>query len=255
MNKKIITIVMAAIMASTAVFASGASEATLIYNAADNTADKASVLVAGTHELIWQSLDQNGNVTAQSSEKVTLSKKTIDGWYFNQFATGNDIMSLVSEVYDGFAFTPFEDGISSDFISYSITGQEVVNGQNCNVISIEYAMDPALLKYKAHFEKSEEFIGYDFDDDDFDDTVTAVAYVNAETSALVRLILNWNLDSKTIVQTNEYSLVNGQAAPSQITFDVTQTDNLGGVIQTAVYRIVDTLSNYSVVDQFTRTRD
>lgn len=254
MNKKIITILVAATMIASTAFATGASEDTIVFNAANSMADSSSTYVAGTHDLVCQSLDVNGNVVSESSQTVTVSKKTADGWYFNEYAQGSDIMSLVASVYDGFAFTPFEDGIDSDFIDYELKGQETVDGKTCNVLAIDYAIDPALLAYKAHFSGSEDMIGYDFDDDDYDGSVSAIAYVDSETSALVKLVLNWDINGQSIVQTNSYTAEGDASVPSQIAFEVTDSQYSNGIVKESSYKIVDTLSDYTEVGQFTRTR-
>jgi hypothetical protein len=122
------------------------------------------------------------------------------------------------------------------------------------VLAIDYALDPALLAYKAHFSGSEDTIGYDFDDDDYDGTVTAVAYVDSETSALVKLVLNWDINGQSIVQTNSYSAQGDASVPSQIAFEVTDSQYSNGIVKESSYKIVDTLSDYTEVGQFTRTR-
>lgn len=254
MNKKIIAIVMAVVMVAASAFANGASEATLVYNAANKVADSASTYVAGNHSLTYQSLDASGNVVSESSQQLSVDKKTADGWYFETFTQGSDVLSKVASVYDGFTFTPFDNGISSSMMSYSLEGQETIDGTLCNVIDMEYALDPALLQYKAHFQGSDSLMGYDADDDDLDGSVTATAYVDAQTSALVKLVLNWEIGSQTIVQTNTYAAMGSASVPTQITFDVTSSQFTNGIIKNSSFRVIDELSDYITVNSFTRTR-
>lgn len=252
MNKRIVVALIAAALTGAMMFASGASEEDLVFNAANRQADAASMYVAGTHQLELQAPDAGGSMVTRASQKIEVSKSTSNGWYFDLNSQGSDVISLVSEVYDGFTFTPFDDGVSK--LDCKAAGQETVDGKLCNVIEIECSLDKALLSYKAHYSESGEIIGYDSDDDDFDGTVTAAAYVDARTSQLARLVLRWELGGKSIVQTNSYVTFDGVSVASEITFDVTVREAKGGVTCFSGFRIIDRLSDYQKVSQFTRTR-
>lgn len=263
MNKKrMITVATVLIVATAALFASGATETDKLWFHADEVADASVVFLPGTRTIELQTFDAAGNVLETS--EATVSQTPVNyGRYIENRVTGDaSALEILNRFFDGGVLTPFEDNLYD--LDYDAVGTEVVNGRTCTVYDVELAFDSALLTYDPNYRASGEILGWDFSEDDFDDDITATIWVDQETNALVKLVNKWKISdvmSKgklNITQTVDYeiSTIEGEVItlPSTITTTgkLTQRESGSGYYTITDFSISETQSDFFYNEKFAR---
>lgn len=263
MNKKRTFTVAAVLLVTTAaLFASGASESDKLWFKANNVADASVAFLPGTRNIEMQTMDASGNVLETS--QVTVYQTPINyGRYLDTRVSGDSaILDLVDRFFDGGVVTPFEDNLFD--VDYDAAGTATVDGHTCTVYTVEMAFDRALLTYDPNYQASGDIVGWSFDDDDFNDKITATAWIDQQSGALIKLENVWKFSdvmSKgpiSITQTVNYQVseLDGETVsiPATITTTgtLTQRKNGSGYYEITEFTMNETQSDFFYNAKFAR---
>ncbi|MFA6689192.1 MAG: hypothetical protein ACOX6K_04275 [Sphaerochaetaceae bacterium] len=261
-NKKTITLAMVLVIASAALFASGASETDKLWFHADEAADASSVFLPGTRIIEMTTFDASGAALETSGATVYQTPVNYGRYLENRIVGDGSIVDLLGRFFDGGVITPFEDNLYD--IDYSVAGTEILDGRVCTVYEVELAMDKALLTYDPNYQASGDIIGWDSSNEDFDDTLLATVWIDQDTKAIVKLVNEWKIDDGissgklAITQTVDYtvSTVDGTVVslPSSIATDgrLTQRQDGSGYYTITDFSIKETQSDFFHDAKFAR---
>ncbi len=261
-KKRLITVAAVLIAATAALFASGATETDKLWFYADKVADNSVLFLPGTRTIELQTFDASGDVLKTSASTVYQTPVNYGRYIENRITGDTDTVELLNRFFDGGVLTPFEDNLYD--MDYDAVGTEIINGRTCTVYEVNMAFDSALLTYDPVYRASGEILGWNSDDDDFDDAITATIWVDQETNALVKLVNKWKINdvmSKgklSIIQTVEYeiSMIDAEviSLPSTITTTgkLTQRQDGSGYYTVTDFAINEVQSDFFYNEKFAR---
>ena len=203
--KKITLSIMGLLLITSTLFASGSSDGKTTWFNANKKADAASYYTPTSRlsEVTYFSLSGE-EITSESAE-ATYSLSNYGNVIKRSISGDSSVYTLLDKIYDGYILTPFEDEIAK--LDKEYVGEETVDGVNCDVFSVEVALDKNLFFFGSS--NSGEIIGYDSDEDDFDGSMTILIYINKESNEIVKQVATYTsldtLPDLEIVQTTTYS--------------------------------------------------
>lgn len=264
MNKKIMACCVAILLVAAAgsLSASAATENNIgvtLWSKANAIADASESHLPGVRQISYQETDGKGN-TVYADQAVALLEGVLGGRYIQVREFGDEaIFDLMDRYTDGLVITPFADNLYA--MEYTYTGvSETVNGKSADVYTFQMALDSDLLHYDPNYTPSGKLLGWDSDDDDFDDTFTGTIWLDRVTGAPVKLVNNISLPdnttigSLTIEQTIYFTIANGIVTPSQIgtVGKLTIAAGTKGQILVTDFTMNETQSAFWKNDQFAR---
>ncbi len=247
-TKRIIATAVVLVAAVAMTFAAGTPETYKLWNQANKSADASSQYVAGTRDIVMQTLGSNGNVLSTSGVSVE-QEGTLYGRYIDRETTGDaSVVSFLDTFFDGGVITPFLDNLYN--VSFAAAGTETINGTACQVYDVFIAFDKNMLTYTPNYENSGVILGWDAANDTFSGDYVSRVWIAQDTAALVKLENIWDvsdLTNTTLVINQTVNYV--QASNGSTTVSIPSTIVTTGLVQGTVVGGYTSDTNFQVAER------
>lgn len=232
MNKKTLLVTVLVLVSAISLFAAGTGEADAVWSNANAKIDQGEKYIAGYRELT-DTLGRSASVSTTS---------TYEGKFLQRNVNGNsDLYNFVSNLYDGAVITPFSNGVSN--LSYSYSG---IEGSNI-VYDVNYAFDKSYIALAKEY-SSDNILGYDSDDGDFDGAIKAKVYIDSQSGNVVKIVNYFSFNGYSFEQVINYktAVIDGVEGSfvDQMSINGSYTSTKNGVTTTTNYTISEILGNY-----------
>ncbi len=127
MNKKrMTTIATALLVATTALFASGASESRELWSQANKVVDHSANYLPGTRTIAMRTLGVSGDILETSQATVHQALSGNDSHVDVRAVGDKEILDVLGKFFDGRVVTPFDNALFS--VDSKATATEIVDG-------------------------------------------------------------------------------------------------------------------------------
>jgi hypothetical protein len=192
-TKKIIaamTILM--VLTTFTLFASGTQEQSL-WQKANRIADNSVGYIPLSRDIETVLSSKDGTLLETYNSNIYSSLVNYGSQIERNITGDRNGVKLADMFYDGTVITPFEDDLFDSEVTYK--ADVTVDGRECSVYEAKVAFDEALLHYASTYTASGNLIGYDSDDNEVDGSAVITTYIDKETAAMVKEVLEYKLAS------------------------------------------------------------
>jgi hypothetical protein len=170
--------------------------ASALWEKADDIADISEQYLPGVRRISYQETDGKG-VVVYADQAVVLIERSHHDRYLQVREFGDaKIFDLMARYTDGMVLTPFSDNVYD--MDYTYTGvTEQVLDTTAEVYTFSMAYDKSLPFYDPNYQASEEILGWDDDEDDFDGTIEGTIWLDKVSGAPVKMVTLYNLEDNS----------------------------------------------------------
>jgi len=250
-NRMVSTVLIISLMLITATLGASATTETSLWNKADQIADASESYIPGVRQISYNETDSNGNVLYTDQALVLLEGTGNDRYLVVREYGDSEIFDLMERYTDGLVLTPFNDNLYD--VDYTYTGvDETLQNTLTAVYTFSMAYDEALPFYDPNYQETENILGWDADDEDFDGTITGTIWLDKISGTPVKMETELYLEDNTqegtldVSQTVMFSQNKSIVEPSQIYTEGTLRVVAGqeGQISLTDFQIYEQQSNF-----------
>ncbi len=257
-----------AVPALTASAVAEVEEGPSLWNAADAIADASETTIPSLRTIVYAETDGEGNALYTESASVSISQSHGGRYLTLRESGGKSAFDILDRYTDGLVLTPFNDNLYD--VEYTYTGtDESVEGTTAAVYTFSMAYESALAYYNPNYgdivgsdgyNEEESVIGWDFDDDDFDGTITGKIWLDKVSGNILQMETTYVLDGEnvaddiTLTQVVSYTEANGATVPSVITISGTSEnfERSSGSLNVTDFLIIEQQSHFQVDEKFAK---
>jgi len=193
----------------------------VLWNKAEKIADSSESQIPGIRRISYKETDGKGNIV-YTDQAVVLIEGVNHDRYLAVRKFGNEkVLDLMARYTDGIVLTPFNDNLYD--VDYSYTGiDEIIQGEPTAVYTFSMAYDASLPFYDPNYRASGTILGWDSDDDDFDETIRGTIWLDkiSGTPRKMETLFSFEDNSQkgtlNLTQTVYFLIENSLILPTQI---------------------------------------